>query len=61
MEQELEGDLDVQWVANIVPEEGYPTPAAGDITQPGEIWYNVDDPNFGDREDINEDDGEPVE
>jgi hypothetical protein len=61
MEQHLEGELDVQWVANIVPEDGHPTPAAGDTAQPGDVWFNVPDPNFGDAEDINTEDGDPVD
>ena len=58
---ELEDDLDVQWIANIVPEGGHPTPAAGDSTQPGDDWIGVDDPNFQDKEDPEEDDGDVEE
>jgi hypothetical protein len=56
--QELEEPLDVQWVAHIVPEDGHPTPAAGDSTIDAADWVNVEDPNFGDREDPEDDDGQ---
>ena len=56
--EEVDGDLDVQWVAEIVPDDGIPTPAAGDSTSPDPDWINVDDPNFGDREDLTDDDGD---
>lgn len=56
--QDLDGPLDVQWVAHIVPKGGYPTPAAGDSTTDDPDWIGVDDPNYDDPDPPNDDDGE---
>ena len=52
--------LDVQWVAHVVRDDGIPTPAAGNSTN-STLWIDVDDPNFGDAEDVLEEDGDPTD
>lgn len=58
--QKLEGELDVQWIANVVRDDGIPTPAAGDSLK-NTIWIDVEDRDFGDAEEPLEEDGDPVD
>ena len=52
--------VDVQWIAHVVRKDGIPTPAAGDSTKTS-FWIDVDDPNFGDAEEVLEEDGDPTD
>jgi hypothetical protein len=60
--EQLEGDLDVQWVAAVSVDDGDPTPAAGDSTSPNADWMGVDSA-IEDAEDPDDDPelGQPVE
>ena len=48
--------LDVQWSAHVV-KDGRPTPAAGDSTTSDPDWIDVEDPNWEDKEELDESDG----
>ena len=56
-DREREIEIDVQWVAHIIPADGFPTPASGDSRR-GAIWVGVPDPNYDDPDPPNIHDGE---